>query len=226
MRTRTIRALTIVLLAFMLVVCIAPEIWTPVPTVVPEGKYSALSERYYQEIDARRDDIELRLELPKTQYAPSEDVEFRIILTNASRGDVVVRKPDGLWAWTGVHIGSVRADTPLADHDVVLLVTTEDSTISLYFPEVFPIADRFGMVGDQEDFVLLRPDQHYMASISMPRVELLEGRYLAQVIYRNHWFGTTILGDPENVFLDYHAWMGEIASNTVRFEVVGPVQSW
>lgn len=211
---KTIHLLPTVILLSILIACTtARTTSTQTGRIVPASEFSKLADKYNHEIDARHNEIEVRIELPKTTYAPNEAIAFNVVLINESNTDVIVRKPDSQ---------TNRVDTdPNSRDELVFVVIPDNSMIPLTFPA--PVALYPGAASiPPKDFVLLPPGQGYTATIAMPHPlhPMSVGRYSAQLKYSNYRFDASAPGDSGNFFLDFHAWMGEITSNTVTFESV------
>jgi len=179
---------------------------------VPISEYLALAQKYEQEINARRDEIVLAIELPKSEYTSDERIDFSVTLMNRSSRDTTIRRPD-----TPSNAIRVNFDT---DDELAFMITPSDSSLVLNFP--MPIGLQPGPpVISSDEFALLHSGENYGAAITLPYPlsPMPEGQYSVYLKYRNYHFG---VGDPENPekFIDYHAWMGEIESNSVNFSII------
>lgn len=183
----------------------------PPGTPVPLSEFSRLANTYDQEIDARHHEIEIRIEIPKTAYAPDESIIFSVSLTNTSDHDVVIHKSDAK--------SNIISAYPGSRDELVFVVIPDDPAASLAFQGPgAPIAG--ALMHQPEDFTLLDPSESYIASIAMPRPikPMPPGRYSVFVKYRNYIFAADGPNQSES-FIDYHAWMGDIASNALSFEI-------
>jgi len=200
------------IVAYVLVVYAIQKFSTPGGSKVPIAEYLALSQKYETEIIARRDEIMLIIELPKSEYTSNENIDFRITLVNKSGKAITVRKPEA----TGTAI-RVNFDD---NNELVFEITPSDPSLVLNFPVPlgFQPGSPFAL---PTDFALLQAGENYEALITMPHPlsPMPQGQYSVYLKYRNYHFGAN---DPENSdkFIDYHAWMGEIESNTVSFSIV------
>lgn len=127
--------------------CTTQKTARPVGTLVPFSRFSDLANRYDQEIDARHDEIEIRMELPKTAYASDETIEFSITVINKSDRESVILRPDA---------ETNRISTyPDGSDEIVFVVTPDDPFISLAFQG--PAGSSGSLVTPPDSFVLLLP---------------------------------------------------------------------
>ena len=188
-----------------------PRVQAVVTTIEQDEQ---LSDEYFQQMDAHKSDITVRIELPKTQYAQDELLEFQVTITNMTDDSIVIRRPNAqIWAEypypTAPVIFTVIPDDPSTP--IELLLT---SIIGYPYFEILP-----------EEFVTLRAGCSFTATVPIlprPRGLMPVGKYSVSAEYRNFEFGSDPNEDQEEeVFLlDYGAWIGEITSNSVDFEVI------
>jgi hypothetical protein len=186
----------------------------PTGVLEPESRYIELSEKYRGEIDARQDEIEIQIKLLKTQFASEETITVSVSLINRSDHDVVVRKPDS--ETNRVSNYANRVD------EIVFLIVPDDPSVSLDFS--LRLLDGPGML-PPETFILLSPSQSYTTSMTVlhPVSPMPEGRYSLSLKYSNYRFDSQSPDKSGPTFLDYHAWMGEITSNVVTFDIVNVI---
>ena len=183
-----------------------------VQTVVPVGQYGQLSDEYFQQMDAHKNDITVRIELPKTQYAQDELLEFQVTITNMTDDSIVIRRPDAE-IWEYPHPLSPVIFTLIPDDPSISIEFWGSSIIGGYF-EILP-----------EEFVTLRAGCSFTATVPIlprPRGLMPVGKYSVSAEYGNSEFGSDPGEDQEEeVFLlDYGAWIGTITSNSIDFEVI------
>jgi len=206
-------ALVVMMVALILILFSSTANKSTIPrgTPVPFSEFSQLASTYDQEINARRGEIEISIEIPKTAYTPEEVISFSVSLINRSDKDIVIHKPDAEYNIISAYPGS--------RDELAFVVIPDNPAISLAFQG--PSAPIAGLVHHPEGFALLSPGKSYVTSIAMPRLirPMPPGRYSVFLTYRNHVFAADEPNQAES-FIDYHAWMGEITSNTLSFEII------
>jgi hypothetical protein len=80
-----------------------------------------LSDEYFQQMDAHKNDITVRIELPKTQYAQDELLEFQVTITNMTEDPIVIRRPDA----------EIWAEYPYATAPVIFTMIPDDPSVSI-----------------------------------------------------------------------------------------------
>ncbi len=208
-RLQATHCLKIVILCLLSVGC-ASQSSRPIGTPVPASLHPTLQAKYDLEMPHRRDELQFSIRLPKSSYTPEENIEFNVTLVNRSQMDVIARKPDA-------SINQVTANPDLGD--IIVIVKPQDPTISLNFPALaMPYPG--SLLTPPDDFVLLHPAESYATSIVMPRPRgsMPKGQYSVYLKYKNYLFGAD--SPDREFFIDYNAWMGEIDSNTVIFQVI------
>lgn len=204
-------ALRIAILSWLFMSCTTQKALSPTGTTVPVSEYPTLQAKYSAEIDARHEELELWIELPKVGYSLKEIIELKVTLTNRAEKDVIVRKPDAQTNRVSAHpnIG-----------EIIFVVIPSDPAISLNFPAL--VAPYPGsLVTPPDDFILLHSSETYTTSIALPQPldPIPQGQYSVYLKYRNYRFGADGLDNSREFFIDYHAWMGETDSNTVVFDI-------
>ncbi len=179
-------------------------------TVIPPDTFGDYIDQKLAQMDKHKGAIRVEIALPKNEYHPDELLEFVVTIMNVSERTIVVRRPEAELDYF--------VQVPLME----FLLVPSDPNISIKY--ILPIGDFEGFIEiPPSDFVVLSPTQSYTGMVPIiprPRVPLPAGTYSVSAVYSNGAFGAFVNTDNELLLTDYDAWMGDVETNTITFEVV------
>jgi hypothetical protein len=163
-------------------------------------------------MDARKNDLELRIDLSKHRFNKGENIEVEANLKNMTSEDIVVRKMDAMLVFgddfanlNGIELLIISSTTGLTLKRGGLLYSSLDEGIPP--PKAFSVIPSNGI--SSTTFAL----SDIFGSIPVDD-------YSIQMVYTNYDFGAAGQTESETYFIDYNAWIGTISSNTEFFQVV------
>ncbi len=204
-----LRLISLVFLMVVLASCV-PQESTPsvITTLTSFDDYIELQNKYLQQVETRQNEISIVIKPTKPIYKPDEVIEFQVMVNNLTDHDIVIRRPEA-------YLNYLAFPTPMS---FTLIPADPDTNIELLLPggSVF-----ISVEIQADEFVVINQQQAYSSVVPLiprPREPLPRGKYSVVGMYQNYFFGAYVT--TELYFTDYNAWMGEVETNSVTFEVV------
>ena len=201
----------VVLWAGMLTGCREQKTLVPIGTPISWDEFDSLNRNYDANQQERQGEVGFRIELSKQWYESPEQIEVITKLSNCSKKTINIRKISAL--------GIENHLTKNGIEGVVFKVTSKETHKRIRVQILLDFIERgFPPV---EVFQVLPPGKTYVDVLHLPDLEeeLVPGKYQLQIRYRNQFFGGMVYGEEGHYFSDVNAWLGDIQSNVVEFEI-------
>ena len=197
----------------ILAACIGRSDTTPIGRKInwESGEVSELRRIYEEQESARYDEVGFKIELAKNKYSPTDEIIVHATLTNRTDHDITVLK---------MYMQTDREYEIF--YGVKAVIEANDPNVSVEFEETLSGFDLVQYSRPPEAFVKIQARQRYSECLELLPIKepLPAGRYNLYLMYANQDFGADVVNESGSYFLDFDAWMGELQSNTVTFEII------
>jgi len=198
------------LLLFVLIACSRKNV-TPQGKIVNLEELDNLRTRSFSQMDARKNDVQLSIELPKSKFKTTETINVTVSLTNITSADIVVYSMDAMPVFGGTNKIPYGIEFILISEDTGLRIE-KDSYLD--FPQLMPPSPQV--------FSILPANSSHILKLSLTGVfqSIPAGNYSIQTLYMNKSdFGAEVNKESESYFVDYDAWIGTMLSNIESFRI-------
>jgi len=196
-------------LMFTLTSC-SPKPTTPSGKLVDWEDVGDLYTRSYSNMDARKNDVELSVNVSEPDINLGDPVQITISLKNRTNKDMVIYSLNAMPVFGEENIFPYGIELILFSMDSGKRITTETY---LDFPQFLPPTS--------QEFSVVPANSLQTLNLSLTNVfSLPMGNYSIQTIYKNESdFGAVVKNDSNSYFVDYDAWIGTISSNIESFKI-------
>jgi hypothetical protein len=182
----------------------------------PPGKTVAwedlddLMDRSYSQLDARKNELELRIGLLKDRFTLGESIEIIASLTNKTDKSIVVRRLDAM---------PIFGNDATSVHGIRLILTAQSTSTSLDSGFLLDLVQE-GLPPPESFVVIPAYDSHTVTcALSDIFKTVLADKYSLEINYTNDYFGAQTNDGSVNYFIDYNAWIGTLSSNVEYFQI-------